>query len=162
VSTPDNVGKWVIPTVNVSQRYSSFVLKDDWSLVTSTAFAGTPTTVTGAWSTKAFYFLRATTLSNALSATKLKKGKTVKATAQLKMATTAGFVNDAGAKVAVQTKVGTGKWVTKATLTANASGVVTYSFVLAATTSVRFVHATTHSGNFTNGIISAIKVVKRI
>ena len=79
------------------------------------------------------------------------------------MASATGYVSAPGARVSVQTKVGKRKrkWVTNATLTANASGVVTYSFVLSATTSVRFVHATTRSGNFTNGATSVTKVVKR-
>ena len=160
---PDaGVGYYQMILSAAGRRYDSFGIDRDLKL-TGTPVAGSTTPYSyGAWAATKFYVLRATTLSNALSATKLAKGKTVKATAQLKMATNAGYVADAGAKVAVQTKVGSGKWVTNATLTANASGVVTYSFVLAGTTSVRFIHATTKSGNFTNGVISPVKVVTKI
>jgi len=146
-----------------ARRYDSFTLDGDFKVVGTPVDSATASIFSvGPWSATRFYALRATTLSNALSATKLKKGKTVKATAQLKMATNAGYVADAGARVVVQTKVGKGKWVTNATLTANASGVVTYAFVLSATTQVRFVHNRVLSGNFTNGAVSAIKTVTRI
>jgi len=162
VAHPDDAGLYKFTIAGASRRYDSFVLRADFTVV------GTPVTgtgfqlVVGPWATKSLYILRATTLTNALSAASATKGKTIKATAVIKRATNAGYVADASAKVAVQTKVGTGKWVTNATLTANASGVVTYSFVLSATTQVRFVHGRTLSGNFTEAVISPIKVVKKI
>jgi hypothetical protein len=159
-ATISDVGVYRVGEFAVSRRYDTFITRSDFTYVSSVA-ASENDFIVGPWSLKKLYVLRATTLSNSLSATKVKKGKTVKATASLKMATASGYVAAAGAKVAVQTKVGKRRWVTNATLTANASGVVTYSFVLAATTSVRFVHATTHSGSFTNGATSAIRVVKR-
>jgi hypothetical protein len=158
---PDQAGIYRFATMRNTRRYDTVVLDQDFKLVSTTAGTGAVLSA-GAWSLTPSYLLRATTLTNALSATRLAKGKTVKATAQLKYATNAGFANDAGSKVAVQTKVGTGKWVTNATLTTNASGVVTYSFVLSATTSVRFVHAKLLSGKFTNAVISPIKVVTKI
>jgi hypothetical protein len=158
---PDDAGLYKIPLVGVSRRYDSLVLRADFTVV-GTPVAGTgDQLVVGPWATKSLYILRATTVTNALSAAKVKKGKTVKATAVLKRATNAGYVADNGGKLAVQTKVGSGKWVTNATLTANASGVVTYSFVLTATTQVRFVHPRTLSGNFTEAITSAIKTVTK-
>lgn len=163
VSTPVTmgaIGVYRMGEMNTLRRYDTFITRSDFTLLSKVENFDSKY-VTGPWSLTKMYVLRATTLSNALSATKVKKGKTVKATATLKMAATTGYVPAAGAKVAVQTKVGSRKWVTNATLTANSSGVVTYSFVLSATTSVRFVHATTRSGNLTNGVTSAIKVVKR-
>lgn len=159
-ATIADVGVYRMGEMNTVRRYDTFITNSDFTLVSKVA-SGSDKYVTGPWSTKKLYVLRATTLSNALSASKVKKGKTVKATATLKMASATGYVAAPGAKVLVQTKVGSRKWVTNATLTTNASGVASYSFVLSATTSVRFVHATTRSGNLTNGVTSAIKVVKR-
>jgi hypothetical protein len=155
-----DIGVYRMGEMNTVRRYDSFITRSDLTLI-SKVDNSDDKYVAGPWSLTKMYVLRATTLSNALSAAKVKKGKTVKATATLKMAAATGYVPAAGAKVSVQTKVGSRKWVTNATLTASSSGVVTYSFVLSATTSVRFVHATTRSGNLTNGVTSAIKVVKR-
>lgn len=118
-----------------------------------------PTTIFGSFVTQKFYLLRATTLTNTLSATKVTKGKTVKATAVFKYATNVGYVGYESAKVKVQTKIGTGAWVTNATLTTSSAGIVSYSFVVSKATSVRFVAATVLSGKFTNAATSAIKTV---
>jgi hypothetical protein len=163
VTRPDaGVGYYQVILGSSGRRYDSFQLDANYKITGSPTAASATVYNAASWSLTKFYALRATTLSNALSATRLKKGKTVKATAQLKMATNAGYVADAGAKVYVQTKVGTGKWVTNAALTTNASGVVSYSFVLAATTQVRFIHNKVLSGKFTNTAVSAIKVVTKI
>ncbi len=160
---PDTaVGVWRIPIGIVARRYDTFALDKTFTLLgipVATSSSGSP--IVGAWALKPSYYLRAMTLSNALSAAKVKKGKTVKATAVLKMATNAGYVADAGDKVVVQTKVGAGKWTSHATLTTNASGVVSYSFVLTATTQVRFLHSRVLSGKFTNAVLSAIKTVTK-
>jgi len=161
IKPDDAAGVWTLPYAVVERRYDSFVLDQDFKIVGSPTATATSIGTTGAWANKPSYVLRAMTLSNALSAAKIAKGKTVKATAVLKMATNTGYVADASDKVVVQTKVGTGKWISNATLTTNASGVATYSFVLTATTQVRFVHARVLSGKFTNAVISAIKTVTR-
>lgn len=158
--TPDQAGPYRFAAISNARRYDAFGLDQDYRLASSTPGTGQTFSI-GAVTQTPNYLLRATTLSNALSAARLAKGRTVKATGQLKMATNAGYVAAAGAKVAVQTKVGAGLWVTRATLTTNASGVVSYSFVLSATTSVRFLHTKVLSGSFTNGVVSATRTVTR-
>jgi len=160
---PDNaVGAWTAPSAFTLRRYDTFTLDQDFKISTTpSSTSASATNITGPWALTKSYVLRAMTLSNSLSGTKVAKGKTVKATAVLKMATNAGYVADASDKVVVQTKVGSGKWVSNATLTTTASGVVTYSFVLSTTTSVRFVHAQVLSGKFTSSIISAVKTVTK-
>ncbi len=158
---PDNAGYYQVFATRVYRRYDAFTIDQDFRLTASTASVTSGIIDAGPWMAQKFYVLRATTLSNALSAAKVKKGKTVKATAQLKYATNTGYVVDAGDKVVVQTKVGTGKWVSNATLTTNSSGVVSYTFVLSATTQVRFIHNAVLSGKFTTGVASAIRTVKR-
>jgi hypothetical protein len=158
----DAVGIWKLPIGIVARRYDGFVLDKAFKVVgIPVATATSNAAIVGAWALKPFYYVRAMTLSNTLSATKIAKGKTVKATAILKMATNTGYVPDASDKVVVQTKVGTGKWISNATVTTNASGVATYSFVLTATTQVRFVHNRVLSGKFTNAVTSAIKTVTK-
>jgi hypothetical protein len=159
---PDSAGYYTFPFAQAYHRWDTFVLDGTYHLVS--AVDNVPGTDEGLqfgpWSTKNLYILRAASLTPAAPA-KAKKGKTVKATAVLKYASNTGYVVDAADKVIVQTKVGAGKWVSNATLTTNASGVVSYSFVLAATTQVRFVHNRVLSGKFTNAVTSAIKTVTR-
>jgi len=159
---PSDSGYYTVPWGGTTHRWDSFLLDGDFKLVSKVDNSSGPNGAqVGAWSLKRIYVLNATTLTPSAPAS-VRKGRIAKATAVLKYATNAGYVADAGAKVSVQTKVGTGKWLTNATLTTNASGVASYSFVVNATTSVRFIHVTTLSGKYTNGAISAIKVVKKI
>jgi hypothetical protein len=163
VGPDDGIGVWSIPFGLTLRRYDSVVLDKDFKVVgTPVATLSAQSVTVGPWAAKRFYVVRAMTLSNALSAAKVTKGKTVKATAVLKMATNAGYLADASDKVVVQTKVGTGTWTTRATLTTNASGVVSYSFVLTATTQVRFLHNRVLSGKYTNAVTSGIKTVTKI
>jgi hypothetical protein len=162
VTKPDAAGAYTVPAAFGLRRYDSLALDKNLAYVSSvtTAFPVTGLdTIFGPFVTQKFYLLRATTLTNTLSATKVTKGKTVKATAVFKYATNAGYVGNGSAKVKVLTKVGTGAWVTNATLTTNSAGVVTYSFVVSKATSVRFVAASVLSGKFTNGAASAIRTV---
>jgi hypothetical protein len=159
--TTDDVGYYRMGEMQVGRRYDSFILDSAFTYTSSVSSVATAIFVSGPWSLKKLYVLRAMTLAPKLSVAKIAKGKTVKATAVLKMATNAGYVADASDKVVVQTKVGAGKWISNATLTTNASGVVSYSFVLTATTQVRFVHNRVLSGKFTNAITSAIKTVTK-
>ena len=158
---PSGAGIYYFMTERVWRRYETFTLDQDFKFVSSTG-TGTQVFVADAFTKVPYYVLTATTMTNALSAAKVKKGRTVKATAVLKYATDTGYAADAGDKVYVQTKVGTGKWVTNAALTTNASGAVAYTFVVNATTSVRFVHNKVLSGKFTNAVISPVKVVTKI
>jgi hypothetical protein len=162
VTKPDSAGVYTIPLAFASRRYDQVVLDKDLNFVSKidTVIPGTAPSVPLPNVQQKFYVLRATTLSNAVSAAKVAKGKTVKATAVFKYATNAGFVAYASAKVKVQTKIGTGAWVTNATLTTSAAGIATYSFAVSKATSVRFVAASALSGKFTNGATSAIKTVK--
>jgi hypothetical protein len=155
-------GVWKLPVGIVARRYDGFVLDKAFKIVgIPTATVSSNQAIVGAWALKPFYYVRAMTLSNTLSTAKAKKGTTVKTTAVLKMATNSGYAADASDKVVVQTRVGSGTWVSNATVTTNASGVASYSFVLTATTQVRFVHNRVLSGKFTNAVTSAIKTVKR-
>jgi len=76
-------------------------------------------------------------MSATQSATRVRKGRTVRISGSLRYATNAGYVADNGEKVLAQVKVGT-RWVTKATLTANSTGAVTYSCAPTRTTLRRF------------------------
>ena len=158
---PNYAGVYKVVTVNTARRYDSLVLRSNFTMVGTPVAGSASQLLIGPWSIKPLYLLRATTLTSTLSATKVAKGKTVKATAVLRHAVDGGYAADSGGKVIVQTKVGTGTWVTNATLTTNASGLAAYSFVLTATTQVRFVHPRTLSGNFTEAVTSAIKTVTR-
>jgi hypothetical protein len=161
VTKPSYAGLYKIPIANTGRRYDAIILRSDFTMVGGPLASSALQLVVGPWSTKSLYVLRATTMTNTLSATKVAKGKAVKATAVLKHAVDGGYAADVGGKAVVQTKVGSGKWVSKATLTANASGVVAYSFVLSATTQVRFLHPRTLSGSFTEAVTSAIRTVTK-
>jgi hypothetical protein len=159
---PSGAGLYQFNIALVSRRYDTFNLGSDFELISSTPYAGTLQYTVGAFSSTKLYVLSKSTLAAATSAAKVKKGKTVKATAQLKYAGDSAYLANNGGKVVVQTKVGSGRWVSNATLTANASGVVSYTFVVNATTSVRFIHGRTISGRFTETVVSPIKVVTKI
>jgi hypothetical protein len=160
--TPSRAGIYKVFATRVYRRYDAMTLDQDFRLVSVTPGTSGGSVDIGPWAATPFYVLRATMLSSVLSATKLAKGRTVTATARLTMASDVGYVGDGGAKVLVQTKVGTGAWITNATLTTSPSGVASYSFVLSATTQVRFLHKSVLSGKFTHGVVSAIRTVTRI
>jgi hypothetical protein len=164
-ATPADVGLYRVSEFLGTRRYDSFTLDPFFAMVGSPVLHPTPVPGTwdysvGAWSVKNMYLLAATTLTSAVSATTVARGKAVRAGAVLRYAKGSTYVLDKGEKVLVQTRVGTGRWVTRARLVTNAAGAVAYSFVVNATTSVRFVHPTTHAGKFTSTATSPARTVK--
>jgi hypothetical protein len=156
-------GVYRMAAMSVGRRYDGVTVTSDYHLLSAVdTNANSQKYIAGSWALTKLYVLRTARLTNSLSTSRATKGKTVKATTILTMATPGGYAADPGDKVLVQTKIGTGKWLTKATLTTNASGVVSYSFVLTATTQVRFIHNRVLSGKFTNAVASVIKTVTKI
>ena len=158
--TPANAGAYRMPTAIVAPRYASFVLTDVWKLVGKSDFVGTPTIVTGPWSTKVLYVQRATTQVTAASRTSVAKGGKVTFRSTLRKAGTTAYIAAAGASMAFQTKLPGGAWQTRARVSTNASGVATYTFAPPRTMSWRWVHAGTRTGSFTAPSISAAKTIK--
>jgi hypothetical protein len=158
---PSFAGAYHVPLIETRSRYSAFTLTPDFAL------DGTPTSpsslgylVGGPWMSRTLYVLAQATLVPSQTAMKVVKGKPVTFTAMLSYATDTGFVADNGEKALVQTKVGKAAWKTRATVTADSAGRVTYTFKPTTTTAVRFVHAETHAGRFTSAVTSAVKAVK--
>jgi hypothetical protein len=160
-ASPSDAGLVTNPLGITTRRYDQFHLGSDFELISKTDHVGGFLYTVGPWSTKRMYFLDKSTITNTLSATKVAKGKTVKASAVLSYAGNAAYLPNAGGTVLVQTKVGTGRWLTNATLVANAAGAVSYSFVLTNTTAVRFIHPRSLAGRFTEAVTSPIKVVAK-
>jgi len=156
--TPSQAGVYRMGSMVTARRYETFILDINFYLVSHTP-ASSGGFVVGPWSLKKMYLLRQTTLATSQSSTMIRKGRTVKFQGVLKYATDTGYLPDNGEKVTVQVKVGTGKWVTKATLTAGSTGIVTYTFVPAKTSYVRFGHTNVYSGRFTAAIVSAARKV---
>ena len=157
---PSDSGTYTVPLAAVARRYDSFVLDQNFQVVgTPVDTLADPAFSTGAWSTQKVYVLRQSTLTATQSATTVASGTTVSFLANLKYATDGSTANNVGGQVVVQTKVGTGAWTTRATLAANGSGNVSWSFAPTTKTYVRFVHNQTTSGVFTSTVVSATKTV---
>jgi hypothetical protein len=159
-ATPANAGPFVFPTVDVRRRYDSFVLNATFGYVSSVAASGAASRVVGPWSTKPIYILRATTLTSAVSKAKVAKGKKVTVAGVIKVAEVGGYVAYTGAKVIVQTKVGTGAWKSRATLTAGATGAVSSSLKILKKTQVRLVAAQVLAPIYSATVTSATRTVK--
>jgi hypothetical protein len=155
---PDSAGVYRIVAIVVLRRYDTLTLNQDFLYVSSTVPSAS-TVIAGPSPQKNYFVLRQTTLATSQSATKVKKGKTVKVTGLLKYATNAGYVPDNGERVLAQTRIGTGKWVTRATLTTTSTGAVAYYLAPLRTTQVRFVLANVYSGRYTAAAISATRTV---
>jgi hypothetical protein len=78
----------------------------------------------------------------------------------LKYAGVGTYLANAGGKVVVQTKVGKGGWTNRTTLTANASGAVSWKLKILKKTQVRLVSNAVLSGLFTAAATSPVKTVK--
>ena len=161
VLPPSAVGVYNVPVTQLGRRYDSFVLNPDFRLRAEPApVVGTASQyVTGAWSMKRLYLLAQTTVVISSSVSKVRKGRKASVFGVLRYATGAGYVGDNGEKVYVQTKVGTGKWTTRAVLACGRTGGVTYTFAPLKTTQVRLVHPAVHSGRFTAAVTSAVKTI---
>jgi hypothetical protein len=155
---PDLAGVYTVPIARVQRRYDAFTLDQGFRLTNSTPGSG-PVLVVGPWAVSRSYLLRQTTVTVA-APTSIKRGRLATVTGVLKYATNAGYVADAGEKVMVQTRVGTGAWKTVATVAANSAGAYSAKVALAKTSQVRVVHAAVLSGRFTAPVTSAVKTVK--
>jgi hypothetical protein len=152
-------GWYRIAYVETARRYDTFVLDGDFKYVSSASTA-TSTFATGTWSNQKVYVLLKTTLTGAASKASVAKGGSVTFKATMKKAGTSAYIAANGSKVLFQTRTGTGAWKTRATLTTNASGVASYTYKPAATSTWRFVHAGEKSTLFTAPITSTTKSIK--
>ena len=155
---PDQAGVYTVPIARVGHRYDSFTLDQGFRLTAKAGGTGSALVV-GSWATARSYLLRRTTLTIA-APTSVRRGKQATISGLLKYATNTAYVADAGEKVSVQTRVGTGAWKTVATVAANAAGAFSAKVTLTKTTQVRVVHAAVLSGRFTAAATSATKLVK--
>ena len=147
--TSADVGAYRIPSVNVTRRYSAFVLTDLFSLVGRTDETANASTVTGPWSTQVVYVRRATTQAATASATSVPSGRKVIVRTTLRKAEGSSWVRSPGSVVLFQTKYPGGKWVTRATRTTTRLGVASWVFTPSKSLSWRWVHKGTTSGAFT-------------
>jgi hypothetical protein len=157
--TPDSAGVYRVPQFFVGRRYDSFVV-DAFFLLTSSVASSNAAYSVGAWSMRNYYVLRQSALTLG-APTSVRKGRAATLTGLLRYATAAGFRPDNGEKVVVQTRVGkTGRWITRATVTASSTGATSTRIVFTKTSQVRLVHGAVLSGRFTAGVVSAVKTVK--
>jgi hypothetical protein len=157
--TPDDAGPMRIPFFGALTRYGTFSLDLDYRLLPG-ATAGAGVSWFGASATTTYYLLRASDLTSALSKAKVRKGKKVTVSGVLRYAEPASYAADDGGKVEVQTRVGTRAWKTRATLTADGTGAVSWKFKPAKTTQVRLVKKALLSGRYTAATTSAVRTVK--
>lgn len=157
---PGDAGAYRIPSVNVSRRYTTFVLTDLFSLVSKVDETAPATTVSGPWSTNVLYVRRATTQAPRASASTVTRGKTVIVKTVLRKAEGGSWVPASGSVVLFQTKYPGGRWVTRATRTTSTLGVASWSFKPSTTLSWRWVHQGTRSGAFTAPSISAVRSLR--
>jgi hypothetical protein len=154
-----SVAMFTVPVIASTRRYDSITLDPLFHLLAKTDSAAKVGLV-GDWSTKRFYIVSATKLSSAVSKASVAKRKPVTVTGVLTYAIDTGYVADNGSKVLVQVRVGRGAWVTRATLTTNSAGKVSYTFKPTATSQVRLVHPILLSGRMTGSSVSAVRIVK--
>lgn len=153
-------GVYQVPVVIVTKRYDSFVLNTtDFSYVSSVASTANAYISTGAWSTQKVYLLLKTTVSTSASKTTVAAGGSVTFRATLKKAGDTTYGPAAGSKVAFQTKIGTGSWTTRATVTANSTGAVSYTFKPSKTMSWRWVHLGDKTTAYTAPVTSTVKKI---
>ena len=126
--------------------------------------------MSGPWSSKKLYLLLKTNLSAAASKTSVKKGRSVTFSTVLTKASGSTYANAAGETVVFQTRIGTKKWVTRATndeyalgcatRTTTSAGAASYSFAPTSTMTWRWVHANRLTGSHTASSVSAVKTIK--
>jgi hypothetical protein len=152
-------GWYRIAYVATSRRYDTFVLDGDFKY-DSSVDSSTSSTATGPWANQKVYVLLQTTLTGAATKASVAKGGSVTFKATMKKAGPGAYIAANGSKVLFQTRTGTGAWTTRATLTTNASGVASYTYKPAATSTWRFVHAGEKTTLFTAPITSPTKTIK--
>jgi hypothetical protein len=153
---------WVeVPVVLVAPRYDSFVLDQDFALVSKVAYSGASTYLTGPWSTQRLYVELATTQTASASKSTVAKGGTVSFSTTLKAADVGGYVALPGATLKFQTKLPGKPWVTRATKTTTSTGRASYTFKPAATQQWRWVHAENiTTAPYSAASTSAVKTIK--
>ena len=143
---------WIeIPLAGTAPRYASFVLDDDFALVSKTDFAGGIQYVTGSWSRQRVYITLKTNHTTTATKTSVRRGSPVTFTTTLKAAGASAYVSKGGSVVTFQTKLPGKPWVTRATRTTTSSGRASYTFTPTATQAWRWVHAE----NITHGAVLA-------
>lgn len=151
-------GMYQVPAAVFQKRFDTFTLNStDFSYVSSTADTSDAPTLTGPWSTQRTYLLLKTTVSTSASRSTVPAGGNVTFRATLKKAGLAAYVPAAGSKVVLQTRVGTGSWVTRATRTASATGAVSFTFAPSRTMSWRWVHVGEKTSLYTAPVTSTVK-----
>lgn len=132
---------WVeIPIAGTGPRYDSFVLDDNFGLVSKTDAAGGIQYVTGTWSKQRVYITLKTTHTVTATKTSVRRGSPVTFTTTFKAAGASAYVAKAGSVVKFQTKLPGKAWVTRATRTTTSTGRASYTFSPTATQAWRWVH----------------------
>jgi hypothetical protein len=157
--TTASAGRYLPSFGLVQRRYDSFQIGTDGVYVTSTP-GSSQTYVSGPWSSKKLYLLLKTTLTAAASKSSVKKGRSVTFSTVLKKASGGTYANAAGEAVLFQTRIGKGKWVTRATRTTSSTGTASYSFKPTVKMTWRWVHVNRLSGTYTAASVSVVKTIK--
>jgi len=132
---------WIqIPTMLTANRYSEFVLDQDFALVSKTA-SETTEVVTGPWSTQRLYLVLKTTQTTTQSKTSVARGGSVTFRTTVRKTGASSYVALAGVAVKFQTKLPGGSWVTRATRTTGSGGGASYTFAPGKTQAWRWVLA---------------------
>jgi len=147
-------------TVYISVTGMAFETTDAFHATMVKNVAVTTSYVSGPWSSKKLYLLLKTNLSAAASKTSVKKGRSVTFSTVLTKASGSTYANAAGETVVFQTRIGTKKWVTRATRTTTSAGAASYSFAPTSTMTWRWVHANRLTGSHTASSVSAVKTIK--
>jgi hypothetical protein len=104
--------------------------------------------------------LRATTTSLATSATSVPRGRSVRATAAVRVAVTGRYVGTSGLRVVLQRRYGTNAWRTVASALTNRSGAAAFSVPVVRTAAFRAVLAPGTLAAMLAPSASAVKVVR--
>ena len=150
--------RWI--SVDVARRYDSLTLTSSFTLGSYVPHGSATTKVVGPWSTSPIYILRATTLTSAVSKAKVARGAKVTVSGAVSIAGTSAYAAYAGAKVVVQSKVGSGAWTSRATLTASASGTVSTKVKVTKKTQFRLVVADKLTTPYSAASTSPTRAVK--
>lgn len=140
-ATPPTTGYIEMPLVGSAPRYDSFVLDQDFALVSKVAFSGATQYSTGAWSKQRVYLELATRQAATASKSTVAKGGTVTFDTAVSIAGPTKYVPAAGVTVKLQTKLPGQAWATRATRTTSGTGKASYAFKPGATMAWRWVLA---------------------
>lgn len=155
---PDFAGEFRMPSARAERRYDSVSLGvGDYAYLSSSASTSGLQYSSGSWATQRIYLLQKTTITTSASTATVRKGKKVTLRATLKKAGATTYDPAVGSKVALQTRIGTKKWVTRAVVTASSAGAVSYTLTVRKGMSWRWVHTGDRSSMFTAPVTSAAK-----